>query len=158
MTKGLCSGRRRRSAEVSVLTMDEKGKVLRSVEKLKRGTLLRTRLANGERESQVLRVRPPIPQANARLMHRDSYCRGCDEASRQHRRHRKNWAPPANRRLPATGVANGDLSRQAAKQELRCAQITRQKKNGPANRQARSNLELMPDVTARLAGLPRPQD
>ena len=38
------------------ITMDEKGKVLRSVEKLKRGTLLRTRLANGELESQVLRV------------------------------------------------------------------------------------------------------
>jgi len=36
--------------------MDEKGKVLRSVEKLKRGTLLRTRLADGELESQVLRV------------------------------------------------------------------------------------------------------
>ena len=38
------------------ITMDEKGKVLRSVEKLKRGTLLRTRLADGELESQVLRV------------------------------------------------------------------------------------------------------
>jgi len=36
--------------------MDEKGKVLRSVEKLKRGTHLRTRLADGELESQVLRV------------------------------------------------------------------------------------------------------
>ena len=38
------------------ITMDEKGKVLRSVEKLKRGTLLRTRLAAGELESQLLRV------------------------------------------------------------------------------------------------------
>jgi exodeoxyribonuclease VII large subunit len=38
------------------ITLDEKGKVLRSVEKLKRGTLLRTRLADGELESQVLRV------------------------------------------------------------------------------------------------------
>jgi exodeoxyribonuclease VII large subunit len=37
------------------ITMDEKGKVLRSVEKVKRGTLLRTRLADGELESQVLR-------------------------------------------------------------------------------------------------------
>jgi hypothetical protein len=38
----------------------------------------------------------------------------------------------------ATGVADGDLSRQAARRKLRGAQITRQKKNGPANRQARS--------------------
>ena len=81
------------------ITMDEKGKVLRSVQKLKRGTHLRTRLADGELESQSFGFRPPIPQANARLMHRDSYCRGRDEASRQHRRHRKNWAPPANLRL-----------------------------------------------------------
>jgi hypothetical protein len=46
-----------------------------------------------------------------------------------------------------TGVADGELSSRAAKRKLRCAQITRQKKNGPANRQARSDLELTPDVT-----------
>jgi hypothetical protein len=50
----------------------------------------------------------------------------------------------------ATGVADGNLSRQAAKRKLRGAQITRQKKNGPANRQARSKLELTPDVTDTL--------
>ena len=38
------------------ITMDEKEKVLRSVEKLKRGTHSRTRLADGELESQVRRV------------------------------------------------------------------------------------------------------
>ncbi len=120
--------------------MDEKGKVLRSVEKLKRGTLLRTRLADGELESQVLRV-SSADSAGQRQIDAPSQLlprlrRGVKATSQAPHK----LGPAGKPTAAATGVADGDPRRQAAKGQLCCTQITRQKKNGPANWQARPKL------------------